>query len=101
MLKKALIWGVVGVGIALILLLVSLFTHANVFADVALVLWPGSLGLMALDNATTTRLDWVGGTAFLILTNFVLYFVLGFLVTLTWKGLMKLRGHRTAASGLG
>lgn len=99
MLKKALIWGVVGVGIALIVLLVSLFTHADALADIALVLWPGSFGLMALDNATTTRLDWVGGTAFLILTNFVLYFVVGFLLTLAWKGLMRLKGHGTPASG--
>ena len=101
MFKRALIWGAVGFGIAVVLLLVSLFTHANALAYVALVLWPGSLGLMALDNPTTTRLGWVEGTAFLILTNFVLYFVVGFVVTLAWRGLLRLRAHRPTASGLG
>ncbi len=99
MLKKALIWGIVGLGVAVILLIISLFTQA--LAYVELVLWPASLAFMALDNATTTRLDWVGGTAFLILTNFVLYFVVGLLVTVAWKGLTRLRGHRTAPSDLG
>lgn len=90
-----------GGGIAVILLLISLAIHANALAYVAVILWPGSLGLMALDNATTTRLGWVGGTAFLILTNFVLYFVVGFVVTLAWKGLTKLRTQHPTAPHLG
>lgn len=101
MLKRALIWGAVGVGVALVVLLVSLFTHANALADVALALWPGSFGLMALDSAATTRLDWVGGTAFLVLTNFVLYFIVRLMVTLAWEALTKLRAHTPPAPRLG
>jgi hypothetical protein len=92
LLKSALIWGTTGVGIAVFLLVVSLFT--DVLAPVELVLWPGSFGFMALDNSTATRLDWVEGTAFLIFTNFVLYFVVGFLLALGYKALRRLTERR-------
>lgn len=97
-LKMALLWGTVGIGLAVLFFLVSLRTDA--LADLELVFWPSSFAFMALDNARSTRLDWIEGTALLMFTNFVLYFIVGFLVTLAWKGLTRLKGHGPAASGL-
>ena len=93
--RRALIWGAVGVGVSVLLLLVSLLPlRTDAFAGLELILWPSSFAFMALDNATSTRLDWIEGTAFLMLTNFVMYFVVGFLVTLFWKGVLRLRSRQ-------
>jgi hypothetical protein len=99
LLKSALICGAVGFGIAVFFLVVSLFTHA--FAYVELLLWPSSFAFMALDNSSTTRVDWVEGTAFLVFTNFVLYFVIGFVFTLGWRGVRRLRARHPTASPSG
>ncbi len=92
--RIALICGAVGVGVAVLLLLVSLLPLRNgALTRLELILWPSSFAFMALDSATSTRLDWIKGTAFLMLTNFVMYFVIGFLATLVWKGAVKLRSR--------
>ena len=74
-LRKAVIWGLVGLGVAIFFLLASTFTHA--LSSLQLIFWPTSLAFMALDNATTTRTEWVEGAAFLAFTNFALYFLVG------------------------
>ncbi len=92
--RIALVCGAVGFGVAVLLLLVSLLPLRNdAISGVELILWPSSFAFMALDNATSTRLDWIEGTAFLMLTNFVMYFVIGFLAALVWKGVVKLRAR--------
>ena len=98
-LKTALAWGVVGFTLACFFFVLSLVTHA--LAYVELIFWPSSFAFMALDNPTATRLDWVEGTAFLIFTNFVLYFVVGFVLTLGWKALRKMATHHRTASQSG
>lgn len=85
--KTALIWGCVGFGVAVLFFILSLFT--DVLAYVEFIFWPSSFTFMALDNSTATRLDWVEGTTFLIFSNFVLYFVVGFVVTLVWRALKR------------
>ncbi len=97
--KAALIWGAVGFAVAVFFFALSLLTDA--LANVELIFWPSSLAFMALDNSTATRLDWVEGTAFLIFTNFMLYFVVGFALTLGWKTTRKLAARHHAASHYG
>lgn len=82
-LKAATIWGAVGFAVAVFFMLISHFTDA--LSSLELVLWPSSLGFMALDNPTATRLNWIGGTAFLVVTNIVLYFVMGLMLTAAWR----------------
>lgn len=77
--RTAFIWGCVGVAVAVFFLGLSQFTHA--LAYVELVFWPGSFAFMALDNTTTTRVGWAEGTAFLVATNFLLYFLVGLILT--------------------
>jgi hypothetical protein len=97
--KAALIWGAVGLAVAVCFFLLSLLTDAMAYVE--LVLWPSSFAFMALDNSTATRLDRVEGTAFLIFTNFVLYFVVGFVLTLGWKTVRKMAARHHAASQSG
>ncbi len=97
--KAALIWGAVGFAMAVFFFVLSLLTDA--LAYVELVFWPSSFAFMALDNSTATRLDRVEGTAFLIFTNFVLYFLVGFVLTLGWKTVRKMAARHHAASQSG
>ncbi len=91
-LRKAVIWGLVGLGVAIFFLLASTFTHA--LSSLQLIFWPTSLAFMALDNATTTRTEWVEGAAFLAFTNFALYFLVGLILTCLWRA-----GSRLASRG--
>jgi hypothetical protein len=95
-LKAALIWGAIGFAVAVFFFVLSLFTDA--LAYVELVFWPSSLAFMALDNSTAPRLDRVEGTAFLILTNIVLYFIVGFVLTLGWKAVRTIAVRHQAPS---
>ena|SRR5208337_17194 len=93
--KAALIWGVVGFAVSVLFLVLSLFTDA--LAYVELIFWPSSFAFMALDNSTATRLDRVEGTAFLIFTNFVLYFVVGLVLTAAWRLLKRFMAKSSPA----
>ena len=86
-LRTATIWGTVGFVVAVFFLLVSHFTNA--LASAELLFWPSSLAFMALDNPTTTRVGWLEGTAFLVFTNIVLYFVVGLVLTGGWRLLKR------------
>jgi hypothetical protein len=86
-LKAATIWGTIGFVVAVFFLLVSHFTDA--LASIALVFWPSSFAFMSLDNPTATRVGWVEGTAFLVFTNIVLYFIVGMILTGGWRLLIK------------
>jgi len=97
--KVALIWGAVGLAMAICFFVLSLLTDAMAYVE--LVLWPSSFAFMALDNPTATRLDRVEGAVFLIFTNFVLYFVVGFFLTLGWKIVRKMAARHHAASQSG
>lgn len=92
-LKVALLWGLVGIVLAIFFLLVSLRT--DVFSGLELVLWPSSFAFMALDNARSTRIDWIEGTLLLVLTNFVVYFVVGLILNLGWRSL----SHKARRAG--
>jgi len=96
-LKAATIWGAVGFAVAVFFLLVSHFTDA--LASVELVLWPGSFAFMALDSPTATRLSWIEGTAFLVFTNIVLYFVVGLVLTAAWRVLRRVTAKSSPANG--
>lgn len=96
-LKAATIWGAVGFAVAVFFVLVSHFTDALAAAE--LVLWPSSFAFMALDNPTATRLDWIAGTALLIFTNIVLYFVVGLALTTAWRGFKRLTAKSSPANG--
>lgn len=91
LLRRALIWGSIGGILALILYLISLMTDA--LASIEMILWPASLAFMALDNSTTTRSQWIGGTAFLILANFVLYFVIAVIIISARKTFTRPNQH--------
>ena len=82
-LKASLIWGFAGLVLAVFFFVVGFFTHALDHAQ--LILWPSSFALMALDNPAATRFEWVRGSTLLILTNFLLYFVVGWLVSFIWR----------------
>jgi hypothetical protein len=91
MLRFASLSGAVGSAIAVVLGLVGLllnkffpYVHAYLGMTVErvfLMFWPASIGLMGLDNATGIGL--IFGTIFLILTNALLYFLLG---AMLWYG---------------
>jgi hypothetical protein len=86
--RRALIWGSIGGVLAFLFYLLSLITDA--FASLEIILWPASLAFMALDNSTTTRSQWIGGTALLIVANFVLYFIVAVAIILSRRAIVRL-----------
>lgn len=96
-LKAATIWGTVGFVVAVFFVLVSHFTDA--LSSIELVFWPSSFAFMALDNPTATRVGWVEGTAFLVFTNIVLYFVVGMVLTGGWRLLKRATTKPPSSNG--
>jgi len=86
-LKGSLICGLVGLGLAVLFWVAWLLT--GVFAVPEAILWPGSLGFMA-EGPSPGWLSHVLNVGFVIFTNFVLYFVVGFVLILAWKAAEKL-----------
>jgi hypothetical protein len=85
-LRKSLIWGTVGFGIAAffsILAPVVINTRLRILLFPMPILWPASFGFMATDNASRGAL--VMDNVLFCLVNFVTYFILGMLVTSLWK----------------
>jgi len=96
--KAGLIGGAVGFALAIFFFALSLVTDA--LAYVELVVWPASFAFLALDNSGATRPERVEGTAFLMLVNFVWYFVLCFVVTLVRKTVRQMATRQNTVPGV-
>lgn len=95
-LKAALTWGFVGVGIAMLFFL--FFMLVNRLApspflnelrgfgqDVVLFVWPASFWLMATEGAGL--LATIEVVAIAVGANFVVYFLVGLVLTTLWKSI--------------
>lgn len=89
-LKASLVWGAVGLGVAVLwslLLFLQVPRHVGPvrdYLDAALLIsWPAAFSFLSLENAGTTAQLVVALLA--ALTNFVLYFFVGLILTSLWK----------------
>ena len=104
--KTALIWGIVGVGLAVIIMLGSSLLgllHPSAALDglrqdIELFVWPTSFWLMATEGASS--LTTVEIVLVAVLGNFVPYFLVGLLLTSVWKVGRKLTAHHPTAPRL-
>jgi hypothetical protein len=94
--KTASVWGVVGMGAAVLFMLGSsllgLLHPSPVLdglrQDLELFVWPTSFWLMATEGAgRATSIEIV---VMAVLANFVLYFVVGLVLTAAWRALKRL-----------
>jgi putative effector of murein hydrolase LrgA (UPF0299 family) len=94
--KTASVWGLVGVGIPLLFMLGSsllgrllpsplLTTLDGLRQDIELFVWPSSFWLMATEGAG--RASTIEIVVMAILANFVIYFLVGLLLTAAWRAL--------------
>jgi hypothetical protein len=96
--KSASAWGLVGVGIAvfffLFFIVVNRFTPSPFWSvlddlgqDIVFFVWPASFWLMATEGAG--RLSAIEVVVMAVLANFVLYFLLGLMLTAAWRVWMR------------
>ena len=96
--KIASVWGLVGVGIAvlffLFFILVNRLSPGPFLAslhgfgqDIVLFVWPASFWLMATEGAG--RLSTIAVVSVAVLANFVLYFLVGLTLTAAWRAGMR------------
>jgi putative effector of murein hydrolase LrgA (UPF0299 family) len=103
--KTASIWGLVGVGVAVLFMLgASLLglLHPSpaldgLRQDIELFVWPTSFWLMATEGAGRTTTVEIVVTA--VLANFVVYFVVGLVLTAAWRALKRLTAKPSPANG--
>jgi hypothetical protein len=101
--KTALIWGVVGVGAAVIFMLGSSLLgllHPSPVLDglrqeIELFVWPTSFWLMATEGAG--RATTIEIVAMAVLANFVPYFVVGMVLTVAWRVLKRFTAKSSPA----
>jgi hypothetical protein len=97
-LKSSFIWGLIGLAVAVFFWVawdsIGIPALIDIPVPLGLILWPGSLGFMA-DGESPGPLLHALDVSVVIFTNFVWYFVVGFVLTLVWKGLKWLLGHRS------
>jgi putative effector of murein hydrolase LrgA (UPF0299 family) len=102
-LKRALIWGVIGVGVAVLFTLLSSLLellHPSpaldvLRQDIELFVWPTSFWLMATEGAgRATAIEIV---VMAVLGNFLVYFLVGLLLTSLWRVGRRLVARRGAA----
>ena len=98
LLKTALMWGVIGIAVGLFLDAINFvidtprfFTDRfGSYANHPMVdFWPASIMLMGLEYAHSTTTVIEVFAAALVL-NFLLYFLIGLLLTLIWRSVKKL-----------
>ena len=103
--KTASIWGVVGVGAAVLFMLGSSLLgllHPSpaldgLRQDIELFIWPTSFWLMATEGAgRTTTIEIV---VMSVLANFVVYFVVGLVLTAAWRILKRVTAKSSPADG--
>ncbi len=91
--KTALIWGLVGLGVAVLFILGSSLLgllHPSpaldgLRQDIELFVWPTSFWLMATEGAgRTTTIEII---IMAVLANSVIYFLFGLLLTAAWRAL--------------
>ncbi len=94
--KTASIWGVVGVGVAVLFMVgASLLRllHPSPALDglrqeIELFVWPTSFWLMATEGAG--RAATIEIVVMAVLANFIVYFVVGMVLTAAWKLLKRI-----------
>jgi putative effector of murein hydrolase LrgA (UPF0299 family) len=93
--KTASIWGLVGVGVAVLFMLGSsllgLF-HPSPALDglrqnIELFVWPTSFWLMATEEAG--RMTTIEIVVVAVLANFIVYFIVGMVLTAAWRVLRR------------
>jgi|SRR5579863_3523063 len=101
--KTASFWGLVGVGVAVLFFV--FFTLADRLSflaglrgfgqDIVLFFWPTSFWLMATEGAG--RASTIEIAVMAILANFVVYFVVGLVLTAAWRVLKRFTGKSSPA----
>ena len=99
--KTASVWGLAGVGVAVLVFV--FFTLADRLSfqaglrgfgqDIVLFFWPTSFWLMATEGAG--RVTTIEIVILAVLANFVIYFLVGLLLTAAWRAL-RAAGKSTA-----
>jgi hypothetical protein len=99
--KTASVWGLVGVGVAVLFFLFFMLVNRpspspflaglrGFGQDIVLFVWPASFWLMATEGAG--RVSTIEIVAMAVLANFVLYFLLGLILTAAWRWLGQALG---------
>jgi putative effector of murein hydrolase LrgA (UPF0299 family) len=102
--KTASVWGLAGVGIAVLFFV--FFTLADRLSflaglrgfgqDIVLFFWPTSFWLMATEGAG--RATTIEVVTMAVLGNFVIYFLVGLLLTAAWRVLKRFTAKSSPAS---
>ena len=101
--KTASVWGLVGIGIAV--LFFGFFTLADRLSflaglsgfgqDIVLFFWPTSFWLMATEGAGRATTIEIVGMA--VLANLIVYFVVGLVLTAAWRLLKRFTAKSSPA----